>query len=64
MKGVPIDYFLAGRRFAFRRRGFVPAVGHYVRFNGIDYPVEAVYWIEDEGDDLRVSVMLSMAAGQ
>ncbi|MEB2870332.1 hypothetical protein [Pseudomonas rhizosphaerae] len=64
MKGVPIDYFLNGRHFAFRRRELVPSTGHHVRFNGLYYRVETVDWIEDEGDDLKINVMLSKAPGQ
>lgn len=64
MKGVPIDYFLDGKPFAFRRRECVPSTRDHVRFNGIYYRIEAVDWIEDQGDDLKVNITLTKVPGQ
>jgi len=64
MKGVPIDYFLDRKPFAFRRREFVPATGDHVRFNRIYYRVDTVDWIEDQGDDVKLNIMLTKVSGQ
>ncbi|MEB0008644.1 MULTISPECIES: hypothetical protein [unclassified Pseudomonas] len=64
MKGVPIDYFLDGELFAFRRRDYVPATRDHFRFNGIYYRVDTVDWIEDQGDDLKVEIRMTKAPGQ